>query len=167
MPLEGAIAERTRAILPVTWDALAGDSRFGDGLLQTAIDYSKENVTGEVVVPADEATTYPLIVIDYIAKMAALEIIPPWIDFWMNQPVSESATGTNENHSFEARAEVLKELRKDLLEETRRRAGEIADILGFRRQRSTGVPLSSTIDDEFLTPSPQEFPRPYAVTDRS
>lgn len=167
MPLEGAIAERTRAVLPVTWDALVADPRFGDGLLQTAIDYAKENVTGEVVAPADESDTYPLIVIDYIAKMAALEIIPPGIDFWMNEAIAESATGTNEVHSFEARAEILRETRKDLLEETRRRAGEIAEVLGYRRTRTTGVPLSSTIDDEFLTPSPQEFPRPYAASDRS
>jgi hypothetical protein len=167
MVIEGAIAERTRAIFPVTWDALARDSRYGDGLLQTTIDTVKESVTGEVIAPEDEASTYPLIVIDYIAKVVALEMISPGIDFWMNEPVSESATGTNENHSFVDRARTLSDLREQLLEETRAKAGEIAEILGYRRARRTGVPRSNTLEDEFLTPSHQEMPRLYAPTTRS
>jgi len=167
MPLEGTIAERTRAVLPVTWDALAQDRRFGDGLLQTAIDLAKESVTGVVVAPEDEETLYPLIVIDYVAKIAALEIISPGIDFWMNEPVSESATGTNENHAFLDRVEALRNLQEQLLEETRKKAGEIAEILGFRRARRTGIPRSNTLEDPFLTPSHQEFPPLYAPTARS
>lgn len=166
MSLEGAIAERTRGIIPVTWDALMRDPRFGDGLLQTAIDTAKENVTGETVTPNGEAN-YPLIVIDFIAKVAALEIISPGIDFWMNEPISESASGTNENHTFPDRAKTLQELRRVLLEETRAKADEIAEVLGYRRSRARGVPRSNTLDDEFLTPSHQEFPRLYAPTSRS
>lgn len=167
MPVEGAIAERVRGILPVTWDALQSDPRFGDGLLQTAIDTAKENITGVVVAPNTEETVYPLIVVDFIAKIAALEIIPAGIDFWMNEPVTETATGTQEAHGFVDRADKLIEQRENLLLETRMRAAEIAAILGYSRIGNRRVPLLNTMDDEFLTPSPQEFPRPYRVTDRS
>ncbi len=165
MPVAGVIAERTRAILPVTWDALSKDPRYGDDLLQDVIDFAKSNTFGTIVAPAAE-TAYSYRAIDYTAKIAAIELCLPGIDFWMNEPMSESATGTNENHSFTDRAAVLQALRRNLIEETRRLAGEIADEIGFRAF-SPRRPLLSTIDDELLTPSPQEFPRPFAATDRS
>ena len=163
MPVEGAIAARTKGILPITWDALSKDSRYGDSLLQTVINTTKENVTGVVIAPAAESTTYSLVVIDFIAKMAAIQIIPAGIDFWMNEPVSESSSGTNENHEFVDRAAQLSLLRTELLKETRLIAEDIAGILGFRRSPAR-IPRLNTIDDPLLTPSPQEFPRPYRET---
>lgn len=165
MPVVGAIAERTRGILPVTWDALQRDPRFGDALLQTVIDTVKQSVFGTIVAPTAEST-YPVLAIDYAAKLVALELITPGIDFWMNEPLSESATGTNENHTFVDRAAQLQDLRRQLLEETRRMAADVAALIGYRRPNSRR-PLLNTIDDELLTPSPQEFPRPYAATGRS
>lgn len=164
MPIEGAIAERARGILPVTWDALAGDSRYGDALLQSVVDTVKEWVFGEVVAP--EAETYPLIVIDYAAKLIAIELTVPGVDFWMNQSESVTTTGTDETESFTDRAEKLRELRKDLLEATRDIADEVGALIPIRRRR-TGAPLSNTLEEPFLTPSPFEFPRPYAATERS
>lgn len=166
MAVEGAIAERTRGILPVTWDALAGDSRYGDGLLRSTIDTIKERIFGTVGLPATESLQ-PLIVIDYVAKLAALELINPGIDFWMNEPVAESAEGTNENHAFVNRAEELRQLRAFLIDETRRLAPEVDPLIDFTRISNAPRPRLNTIEDEFLTPSPQEFPRPFSRTSRS
>lgn len=152
-------------ILPVTWHALSQDTRYGDGFLGDVIDLVKEMVFGEVI-STDEENTYALVIIDYAAKLAAIELCTPGIDFWMNEPVSESATGTNENHTFIDRAKQLSELRKTLIEDTRRMAGDVAALLGFRRF-SPRRPLLNTMNDELLTPSPQEFPRPYVATDFS
>lgn len=165
MAVPGVIAERTRGILPVTWDALSRDPRFGDDLLQQKIDVAKQSVFGTQIAPTAEST-YPLMALDYAAKIAAIEICAPGIDFWMNEPTSESATGTNENHTFTERAATLASLRAYLIEETRRTAGDIATLVGYR-QFSPRRPLLNTMDDEFLTPSPQEFPRPFIATDRS
>lgn len=166
MPVEGRIADRTKAILPITWDALLGDARFGDAALQTALDTAKFGVTGAEVSTTAEGL-YSVFVIDYIAKVTALELIPPGIDYWMNTPISESATGTNENETWTDRAEALRKLGEQLLRETRDKADEIALALGYVRPSAKSRPLSLTQDDEFLTPSHQEFPRPYVVTDRS
>lgn len=165
MAVVGVIAERTRGILPVTWDALAGDPRYGESLLRQTIDFVKESVFGTVVPPTNE-TVYPMMAIDYAAKLAAIELCTPGIDFWMNEPIAESATGTNENHSFVDRGAALALLRRTLIEETRRIAGDVAAVIGYRRS-SGRVPLLNTMNDELLTPSPQEFPRPYAPTDFS
>lgn len=166
MAVEGAIAERTRGILPITWDALMRDPRYGDALLQPVIDTAKESVFGSVMSVAAE-DNQPLVVIDYVAKIAALELIPAGIDFWMNQSIAETTRGTNEVREFESRAQRLMELRKALLEETRSRLAEIIGLVGYRRNNGKSVPRSSTMDDEFLTASPQEFPRAYARTGRS
>jgi hypothetical protein len=162
MSVDGVIAERTRGLLPVTWNALSSDSRYGDVLISQTIDFVKAMVFGEVVLSDDEGT-YPVVVIDYIAKLAAIELCTPGIDFWMNEPVSESATGTNENHTFTERVAALQELRRNLIEQTRAVAGDIASIVGFRLHSPRRARIN-TLDDEFLTPSPQEFPRPFIRT---
>lgn len=163
MAVAGAIAERVRGIIPVTWDALINDTRYGDALLRTAIDTAKTSVTGTNIAPASE-NTYPLLVIDFIAKISVIELIPAGIDFWMNEPIAESATGTNEQHGFVDRAQKLADLREELLKETRLKAADIAALIGFVPTTSRTRPRSSTQDDPFLTPSPQEFPRPFRTT---
>lgn len=166
MAVEGAIAEQTRSKLPITWDALSRDSRYGDGLLQRSVDTVKEYLFGTVIPPASE-DIYPLRVIDFAAKLVAIEIIPAGIDFWMNQPSSETATGTEEVHSFVDRPEALRQQREDLLKQTRAQWAEVQSLLGRVFTSGKGVPLVSTMEEELLTPSPLEFGRPYAPTARS
>lgn len=162
MAAPGVIAERVRGILPITWDALSKDSRYGDDLLKSVVETVKSLVFGKSV-PTTAEAAQPVLVVDYTAKLAAIEICTAGIDFWMNEPISESATGTNETHVFSDRAAALKEQRDLLLAETRRLEPIIADLIGYRAF-SPRRPLSSTINAEFLTPSPQEFPRPFART---
>lgn len=167
MPVAGAIAERVRAILPVTWDALSKDSRFGDALLQNTIDTIKEKTFGTTVSPSAESI-YPLVVIDYVAKLAALELINPGTDYWRAEgPTSVGATGTNEQEVYVDPVATLKELRERLLAEVRAAWPVVKPLLGFSPLSSAPRPAINTLDDEFLTPSPQEFPRPYRVTERS
>lgn len=166
MPVEGAIADRVRGILPVSWDMLSKDARYGDALLRTVIDTVKETVFGVVSATGFEAT-YPLMVIDYVAKLVALELINPAIDAWRAEPITVSATGTNENTTYSDPVEALRQLREDLLDETRRIWPTVKSLINFSRVSNGPRPRMNTINDELLTPSPQEFPRPYRVTDRS
>lgn len=163
MALEGVIAERTRALLPITWDALATDSRFGDDLLLTAIETAKFSVAGEVVVPMAESA-YSLFIRDYIAKVAVLNLIPAGIDYWMSTSLTETTHGPDEEVTYADRAETLRKLYDIILREVKDKADEVAAVLGFRFRSAKAVPKLSTIDDVFLTPSPQEFPRPYIET---
>lgn len=168
MALAGAVADRTRAIIPITWDALISDDRVGDGSLQSAIDLAKSTATGNLVEPTAEQN-YPLVVIDYIAKLAAIEIAQTGIDYWMNQSVSISSTGTNENITYTDRAKVLEDLRGNLLLETRQKQPEVAKLIGYVLDTGKAVPLmsSANINPFHLTPSPEEFPRPYRQTQYS
>jgi hypothetical protein len=163
MPLPGAIAERTRGLLPVTWDALEGDSRYGDELLATALDIAREAVLGKQPT-ADDEQLLPMIVVDYVAKVAAIEMIPAGIDYWMSQTIAVVTTGTNESETYTDRAAMLRQLGQDLLAETRAKAADIAAIVNYHTPSGVSRPLLNTIDDVLLTPSPQEFPRPFTQT---
>jgi hypothetical protein len=166
MAVEGAIADATRGVLPLSWDMLSSESMFGDALLRQTIDTKKEEVLGAVGSPAAE-DSLPLIVIRYLAKLVALELINPAMDAWRGKPTSLVATGTNEQETYSDPIVALQQLRKDLLEQTRNEWALVAPLISFRRLSSGPRPASNTIGDEFLTPSPQEFPRPYKVTDRT
>lgn len=163
MAIGGDIATRTRGIIPITWDALSNDSRYGESLLRDAVELAEETVFGELLSEAEE-DALPRIVVDFTAKVAAIEIIPAGIDFWMNEVIEESATGTNEMHTYIDRAEKLAEQRKELIKEVRAKEIEIQGLTGYRRILSRAIPRSNTIDDELLTPDPREFPRPYNPT---
>lgn len=165
MPVTGAIADRAQAIIPITWDALSHDARVGDGPLQSAIDLAKQTTTGEIV-PSTQEQNYPVIAVDYMAKLAAIEICRTAIDYWMNQATSVSSTGTNENESYIDRADEISKLRDNLVLETREKYTEVAKIIGYWTDNGRAVPQLSTatINPFHLTPSPEEFPRPYRQT---
>jgi hypothetical protein len=168
MPVAGAIADRLKALIPITWDGLSNDPRVGDSALQSAIDVAKANVTGQVLVNTQEHN-YPVIVVDYIAKIAAIELIPAGIDFWMNQSMSVSSTGTNESITYTDRADRLDSLRKEFISETRIKQQEVSKLIGYWVDDGRAVPQmsSANINPFHLTPSPEEFPRPYTQTQYS
>lgn len=166
MAVEGEIADRIKAIMPITWDALSKDSRYGDDLLRKSIDTVKERIMGEVIDPENEGT-YPLVVIDYLSKLSAVELINPGIDFWMSQPQTTTATGTAEQVSYPARTTELRNLRTTLLAEIKKLEPEVIPLIDYKRVSRAPRASSSTQNDPFLTPSPQEFPRPYGSTSYS
>src|ERR1700754_1857099 len=115
MAVAGVIADRIAGILPVTWDALSKDTRFGETRLRSTIDYIKFLVLNKTVTPTAEAAQ-PLLVIDYIAKLTAIELCAAGITLWMTELVAESATGTAEQHVYIDRAAALEKQRARLVE---------------------------------------------------
>lgn len=166
MAITGAIAERVRGVLPLTYDMLVTSDKFGEAPMQSTINTVKSKTFGTVL-PAGAETNYPLVVIDYVAKLIALELITPGIDAWRTEPVQLVATGTNEQVIYSDAVAALEQLRKDLLAQTRLEWDLVAPLITYRPIRGGPRPAINTVNDEFLTPSPQEFPRPYRVTDRS
>lgn len=166
MAVVGAIAERVQGIIPVTWDALSKDARYGESLLRATIDTTKEKVMGVNVPPTSEVN-YSVIVVDYLAKLTALELINPGIEFWMNEPSSETATGTSEQHSFLDRVAALEKLRAALIADTRKMADQVAPLIDNQPILKAPGAAINPLNEDFPTPSPLEFPRPFAVTNRT
>lgn len=162
MPVEGVIADAARGIFPVTWDALSRNPVFGDGLLQQAVDLSKDALFGDVIPVADEED-YPLRVIKFAGKLTALELITPGVDMWMNEPTYEASSGTNETHTFVDRAERLYLLGQQLAQEVLREEASIYALLGTPRPTRLLPRPDIAVDpnDVLLSPNPREFPAPF------
>ena len=157
------ISTRTKAIIPVTWDALWNDTkRGGESVLVSAIEYVEALIFGDI--PDEEAQKeMKQIVIEFAAKSAVLEIIDPAIDFWMEKKTAVTTTGTNEQVTYPDRIAALKELKKNLLEQLAKLEPIVAPLIPvITERRSKGKPLLSTLEDDLLTPNPQDFGPAYA-----
>lgn len=150
----GEITEQARQIMPVTWDALSKDVRYGDRMLQTRVSYVKYKLFATVVDPTLEATIYNPLVQDYVAKVTALQIIPAGIDYWMEQHASISTTGTAESVAYPDRIAHLQKLQEWLLREISDLTPELPGLLTVRR-KGRGPKVGNALD--LLTPNPQEY----------
>ena len=110
----GAIADGALSYMPVTYTALQRDSRFGDRRIQNYANIVQTKVLGSTVSPDDEVN-YELLLLDYLSKRLALELINPGIDFWSRQLKTSTSSQTSEVSSFPDMIASLKELRTNLI----------------------------------------------------
>lgn len=104
-------------------------------------------------------------VVDYAGKLVALKIVGPGIDYWGKQPTQVSATGRNENKTWASRAADLKDLRKQLLEDTRGMWPDVEPLLPSRRNTiGTPIPTTRNLSQAgHVTPNPDDFESPYGL----
>lgn len=165
----GAIADRTKIILPTTWDALV--QRLGATELQKEINTVKLFVTGQNVAENDE-DDYDLRVQSYLADVVALRLIPTGLDYWNSAKTSVSTAGgpAVEVATFQDRIEALKEIQEDLVVRIANNRGLIEELLDVPQiLPSYGVPSVSDggdIEEGFVTPLPTKHFRDYAFPGR-
>lgn len=157
----GRIADRTKSIMPVTWHALSIDDRVGDSVLTARVEFAEEFILGSVQTDPEQAALNG-IVVEYVSKYAAIQIIDTAIDFWMDISITRTTTGTSEVTAYESRIAALKELKANLIAEMAQIAPQVEPLIPTQTLRRSR-PLLSSIDDEILTPDPQDFGRPYAL----
>lgn len=156
------ITIRAKAIIPVTWDALTSAKQVDDSVLVGPIEYAEAFYLEEIPTAEEQNAMSPL-VIEFIAKTAVLNMIGPAIDFWMEQAESVVTTGTNETTSYPDRIKALENLKKSLLEELAKLEPVVSPLLPVVQTRRGGsAPRMSSINDELLTPNPQDFGPIYA-----
>jgi hypothetical protein len=163
----GAIYRRAKGIIPISWSALENSDKYGDARLQERIETVKLRVLGATVLVEDEEI-YDIRVQEYLAKLAAIQIIPTAVDYWMDQKVTVSATGTNETVSFPDRIAALWKVYERLLAEVASDQTEIEEILGVEGTRP-GIhtpAFSEGTDIGFRTPLPGKHYRNYHFSDR-
>lgn len=154
----GVIAQRAKEVMPVTWTALQADSRYGTVLMQGRVDYVKFRLFGTICADGAEASIYNPLILDYVGKEVALQIIPAGIDYWMEQHLTASTHGTQESVSYPDRVGALEKLQEWLIREVRSLRPELDDV--FIRRRKGGYPAISTTEP-LLTPDPQRFGKPF------
>jgi hypothetical protein len=107
------IAALVKSLIPMSWEALSKAQWYGESMLDLRIKTAKYTELGDVYGAQDEST-YPFALQDFIASIAALEIMPAAIEYWMRQKTTWSATGTNETTSFTDPIPALKRLEERL-----------------------------------------------------
>lgn len=156
------ITEQVKSIFPVTWDALSNDPVVGDSVLAARVNYAKNFVLGSEPSESEQKDLNAL-VIEFVAKTAALEIINTAVDFWKEKALSIVTTGTNEQETYANRIDALEKLAKRLLVELAKLEPIVAPLIPVvQERRSSGAPLLSTMEDDLLTPNPQDMGPAYA-----
>lgn len=160
----GAIYRSARGIIPITWDALEKSSNYGDSLLQERIETVKLTVFGAQVAVDDEAS-YDIRIIEFIAKLVAIQVIPAGVDYWLSQHETFTATGVQETASYPDRVKALWEIYAKLqaqIVEDREIIDELLDVTTNTRPL-IGVPEASAGAEEgFKTPLPVKYFPDYA-----
>lgn len=153
----GLVADMVKSLMPHTWKALAKADYYGTDLLMKRVKVAKYKAFPAVYAEAAEST-YTMLMIDYVAKIAALEIIPAGIEYWMNQKISESATGTNETISYTDRRAALEKLADRLVREVSSIAANPNLVPFLNALGANDVPdVSGNDDGLFITEEPFDF----------
>lgn len=157
----GALADRVRAHIPQSYQALTSASYYGETLVQQHIDDAKFKLFATAVSYTLEATVYDRYVLRYVGKVCTLEIIPSAIDFWMDQLQSETATGTNEVIAYPDRISALEKTYAKLSAEVAAEMEEFSAFVSTTIRISGRVPKVSTSADDMVTSDPADFGKEY------
>lgn len=155
-----SIAFFVRTLMPRTWEALRTESWYGDQALDLRIRSARYTELPLTLAEANEST-YSFALKDFIAAVAALEIIPAGIEYWMRQKITKSATGTNENVTLIDPVASLKELEKRLMAKVERLRGN-PNIIGNLALPGELPAISD--DGDPLTLNPFDFPPAFGVS---
>ena len=159
MPIaDSPIALAARDELPETWSALLESPTFGDEAFERRLNTLMYRAFGIALTPEEQGLLDPILV-SYLGKRMALDLIVPGIDYWSKQALSLSA-GERESKAYKDRAEDLKVLRKLLLEETSELLPEVEGLLPLIPRRASdrarvqqaGLLVEHVTSDPFLFP---------------
>lgn len=158
---DSPIALAAKDTLPETWDKLLEATTFGEAALQRRLDTLVYRAFGVAMDDEAQEALDPVLV-SYLGKRLALDLIIPGIDFWSKQVLSLNA-GERETKAYKDRAEDLKELRKLLIDETTKMLPEIEAALPVipRPAADTVKVLESGFSTLHVTSDPMGFPPLY------
>lgn len=148
----GEIADQARQLMPETWDALSRSEKYGDRMLKTRTDYVKYKLFATIVSATIESTVYNPMILDYVAKEVALQIIPAGIDFWMN--AKTSVESERETITYPDRLKSLEKLNEWLILEVAKLRQDLNDQFVVRH-KGNFPKVGNALD--LITPNPQEF----------
>lgn len=163
----GAIYNRLQGFLPLTVKALRENEEYGDSRIQDRIEECKKYILASAVAVQDEGDL-DIRVQAYLAKCAALEIIPPGVDYWAQQHISVTTGGgtTNEIATYPDRIAALWKIYERFLIEVKEEAATIAEIVGSTPNFVPSFAIPEVSDgaatDVFVTPNPSTDFREYS-----
>jgi hypothetical protein len=158
----GAIYNSAKSFMPVTWSKLEGSDHYGDAQLQNKVDIAKLGLLGYEISAEDESNL-DIRVINYLAKIAVISVIPAGKDYWASMAESKTAGTPDEVVSYPDRIEMLDQLHEQLVEEIAAERDIIGDLIDLPTiRRPNLVPeFSPGTDEGYITPNPNLNFRDY------
>lgn len=136
--IDTAFAKEARDLLPETWSALAGAKSFGPAALERRHNRVVLRTFG-LDLTEEEIQALDDVVVEYVGKKFAIELITPGIDYWSKQIISQTA-GERESETYQDRARDLRQLREDLLRDTATLWLDVEAMLPERPRRAQDMP---------------------------
>ena len=157
----GPIVDGISVVMPITFNALRNDVRFGDRWLQQAANMAQWRIFGSVSPPDIEADTYHPLVLDYLSKRVALALIKPGVDYWSRQQKTVTTTQTSEVASYPDMIASLRELGRGLRHELTQEWRDIQALVpGLPQRHVMPYPTTSLAcqGQSYVTRDPSEMP---------
>lgn len=155
----GAVVDGAQMYMPVTFGVLKSDVRFGDRRLQQMAELVKMKVLGYVI-PVDQEDNLEIVLLDYLSKRTALDLITPGIDYWGRQLRTATSSQTSEVISYPDIISALQKLRATLCAELAEDWLQVQILVpGTPNRKVVPMPASSMEGLPFRTRNPQEMPR--------
>lgn len=140
---------------------LMDSTNYGPTFISVAIEAVKARVMTGTLLTVDEGTL-PRVVLSYLGKLVALELMPAVIDAWMVQ-VQSKAVGNDptENINYPSREAMLGALRDNLLRQVRAEQALALTLIPDARLLAVSSGPSIDEDDDAIrvTADPRTFPR--------
>lgn len=157
----GPVADYTKTFLGgETFQMLVDSTNYGPGFISTAIEVVKARVSTVVISPSAEMLL-PIVVLSYLGKLSALQLIPAAVDAWSTMPQSKSlGNDPVEIVTYASREAMLRLLQENLLRLAKVDEALALQLLPDARLLSTDS--GPSIDEEAyakVTTDPRGFPR--------
>jgi hypothetical protein len=169
----GVIADAAKSHMGETFDALVSSTHYGAQYITGRVEVVKRRVMTDPPVQADEDTLDTL-VIDYLGKLVALELMPAAFDYWGRQVQAETiGNDPAEMTTYPDRIKVMEAVQQTLLVQTR--ADEIIVLPLINKPRLRSNDDGPAIDEDpdtfaHVTEDPNSFPPartyPFGKKDR-
>jgi hypothetical protein len=158
----GEIADWAKASLGgETWNGLIDSPNYGASYVAKAILAVKERVMTVPPATVDEGTL-SVLVLSYLGKLVALQLMPAARDYWGNQTQSVSiGDDPIEIATYPNRNTMLDALKEDLVAQVVEEQAKALELLGtaVRVIASRGPMIDEDFDDARVTDDPRTFPR--------
>lgn len=168
----GAIADWAKAALGgETWKGLAESENYGTDFISKAIESVKQRVMSTPPATEDENQLSTL-VLSYLGKLAALQLLPAARDYWGNQQQSISiGDDPVEIATYPNRNTMLDALKEDLVAQVVAEQDKALALIGEGlRVIATRGPIIDEDNDTKVTADPRDFPSyddfPYTHDER-
>lgn len=164
----GAITEVVRRYVPASYRAMieitsSGPQYFTLPELQSLADYVQFKLLATIAGATNEASTYDPLLTEFLGKVTTLKFIPAAIDYWGDQHLQVTMTGTNETENFPDRRDGLWRIFAELDLDVKAEFFELAPVYGFRiRGVKQFIPAISYGDNGrgvLITTDPHRWPK--------